>query len=92
MLEKCKNSLRISGNDFDIEVQDLIDECKSDLESEGIAKSKIVDTDPLIRRAIITYCKAFFGWDNPEREIFIQSYISQKNKLSLDSNYIGVII
>lgn len=87
MLESVKRALRVTISDFDEEIQDLIDAAKRDLEIAGVAKDKIVDTDKLIRRAIITYCKANFGYDNPEAERFQQSYDMLKMHLSLSSDY-----
>lgn len=90
MLESVKLALRITVSDFDEEIQDLIDAAKRDLEIAGVAKDKIVDTDKLIRRAIITYCKANFGYDNPEAERFQQSYDMLKQHLSLSYDYKAV--
>lgn len=87
MLESVKLALRVTISDFDEEIQDLIDAAKRDLEIAGVAKDKIVDTDKLIRRAIITYCKANFGYDNPEAERFQQSYDMLKQHLSLSYDY-----
>lgn len=87
MLESVKRALRVTVSDFDEEIQDLIDAAKRDLEIAGVDKDKIVDTDKLIRRAIITYCKANFGYDNPEAERFQQSYDMLKQHLSLSYDY-----
>jgi uncharacterized phage protein (predicted DNA packaging) len=87
MLESVKRALRVTISDFDEEIQDLIDAAKRDLEIAGVAKDKIVDTDKLIKRAIITYCKANFGYDNPEAERFQQSYDMLKQHLSLSYDY-----
>lgn len=87
MLESVKLALRVTVSDFDEEIQDLIDAAKRDLEIAGVAKDKIVDTDKLIKRAIITYCKANFGYDNPEAERFQQSYDMLKQHLSLSYDY-----
>lgn len=87
MLESAKNALRVSGNDLDEEVQDLIDAAKADLQFSGVLGEKIVEEDALIKRAIITYCKAYFGWDNPEADRFQKSYESLRNHLSLSAEY-----
>ena len=90
MLEKVKEALRVSGTDQDVEIQDLIEAAKADLKLSGINESKIVDTDPLIKRAIIVYCKAHFGYDDPKiTERFEQSYISLKQHLTLSIEYTG---
>lgn len=88
LLEKIKNALRVDGNDLDEEIQDLIDAAKADLVLSGLKESKIVDTDPLIIRAITTYCKANFGYDIPDAERYQQSYEMIKNHLSLSQEYI----
>ncbi|WP_027410365.1 head-tail connector protein [Anoxybacteroides tepidamans] len=85
MLESVKLALRVTISDFDEEIQDLINAAKRDL---GVAGVDVIDeTDPLIRRAIITYCKANFGYDNPEAERFQQSYDMLKQHLSLSYDY-----
>jgi len=85
MLESVKLALRVTVIDFDEEIQDLINAAKSDLSIAGV--DIINEDDPLIRRAIITYCKANFGYDNPEAERFQQSYDMLKQHLSLSYDY-----
>lgn len=90
MLQDVKDALRVSGNDLDIEIQDLIESAKADLILSGVNKDKIVNTDPLIKRAIIVYCKANFGYDDVNMaERFEQSYISLKHHLTLSTEYTG---
>jgi uncharacterized phage protein (predicted DNA packaging) len=85
MLESVKLALRVTISDFDEEIQGLIDAAKRDLSIAGV---DIIDEgDALIRRAIITYCKANFGYDNPEAERFQQSYDMLKQHLSLSYDY-----
>jgi len=43
--------------------------------------------DPLIKRAIIVYVKAHFGWNNPDAERLQQSYDMLKMHLSLSQEY-----
>lgn len=83
MLDKVKKYLRISHNELDDEVTDLINACKKDLEISGVASSSIDEVDPLIKRAIITYCKAHFGYNNPDYERLIKSYDLLKGHLAL---------
>lgn len=88
MIEEVKNSLRVNGSDLDIEVLDLIDAAKADLILSGVNKDKVLDTDPLIKRAIILYCKANFGYDDVNMaERFQQSYTSLKTHLTLSVEY-----
>lgn len=96
MLDKIKLSLRINNNAYDDEVLSLIEACKLDLKISGIASSLINDTDPLIKQAIISYCKGNFGYDNPDSEKFKQSYSLLKQHLAIayssDNNEIKNLI
>lgn len=87
MLEDVRDALRVSGTSLDTEIQDLIEAAKADLQLSGAHPSKIIDTDPLIKRAVVVYCKAHFGWDNPEADRFAQSYTMLKQHLALSAEY-----
>lgn len=88
MLQDVKDALRVSGNDLDTEILDLIDAAKADLILSGVHKDKVKDNDPLIKRAIIVYCKAHFGYEDPKlAERFEQSYESLKAHLALSVDY-----
>lgn len=88
MLNDVKDALRISGDDLNTEIQDLIDSAKADLKLSGVHESKLLDTDPLIKRAVIVYCKAHFGYDDPKvAERFEASYWSLKTHLTLSAEY-----
>lgn len=88
LLDDLKISLRIYSDDEDaeIELQDLIDAAKADLQLSGVLASKIIETDPLIKRAIILYCKAEYGYDEMGKQ-FALSYKSLKNHLTLCAEY-----
>ena len=90
ILDDIKTALRISrvNTAYDDEVQDLIDEAKADLALAGVASAKIDETDPLIKRAIRTYCKAHFGWNNPDADRLQIAYEMIRNHLSLSVDYI----
>lgn len=88
MLEDIKGSLRVDGTDLNAEIQDLIDAAKSDLILSGVNAEKVVDTDSLIKRAVILYCKANFGYEDINMSArFERSYISLKQHLSLSEEY-----
>lgn len=92
ILDDVKQALRISPTNtaFDVEIQDLIEASRLDMIQSGVSDLKANDdTDALIKRAIITYCKAHFGYDNPEADRFTQSYIMLKQHLALASDYNG---
>lgn len=83
MLEKVKLALRIKTTAFDEEIQDLIAAALADL---GIAGVTAPEDDPLITRAVITYCKLNFGEpDNPER--LQASYNEQKAQMQTATGY-----
>ncbi len=89
LLNDIRDVLR-AGPDHDKEIQDLINAAKAEMKSKGIAQSKIIETDPLIARAINCYCKANYGYDNPEADRFQQSYDSLVTHMSLSSDYVEV--
>ena len=90
MFEKIKQRVRLTTTAFDTEVQDLIDECKADLMLSGVLEEKIIDTDPLILRAVSTYCRAYYEGDNVKAERLQASYESIKTHLSLSADYAAV--
>lgn len=83
MLEEVKSALRISNTAYDKEIKDLIDACKIDLVTSGVASSYFSkDTfGALIKQAIILYCKAQFGFDNQDATRLNESYELLKQKL-----------
>lgn len=89
MLEDVKQALRIrsSQDGFDQEVQDLIEAAKMDLQQSGISAEKAESDDPLIKRAVITYCKGNFGIDNTKADQFNDAYVMLKQHLSLAGDY-----
>ena len=92
MLDSVKMSLRISNIAYDTEVQDLIDAAKMDMELVGIVTTSIVETDILIKRAIITYAKANFGLNNPDAEKLQMSYEMIRNHLSQNMEHNGGVV
>jgi hypothetical protein len=90
MLEIVKLALRIKTTAFDFdEITPIIDACKIDLKLAGV--NVIVDTDPLIQRAVVLYTKANFG-NNPDSEKYQKSYEMLKCSLSLAGDYNCVTI
>lgn len=84
MLEKVKLALRIVTNAFDDEIQDLISAALADLGIAGV--DNVEESDPLIIRAVITYCKANFG-EATEYERLKASYDEQKAQLQMATGY-----
>ena len=87
ILDDVKVTLRISNTAYDQEITDLINACKAELGLVGIMSQIILDTDMLIKRCIITYCKVNFGWNNPDAERFQESYDMILNHIALSRDY-----
>lgn len=85
LLQKVKAALRLTTDDEGIneEVQTLIAAAKADLLSTGIG----LENDPLFELAVMIYCKANFGFDNPEAERFFDAYESIKHKMMNTAEY-----
>lgn len=85
MLDAVKLAMRpaIRTTAYDSDILDLIEAAKADLEVAGI----LVDAGkPLIRRAIITYCRLNFGMpENPD--LLKASYDEQKAQLQTATGY-----
>lgn len=85
MLDKVKMALRITTKAFDTEITDLINAACGDLGIVGVS-AESTTTDPLLIRAIITYCRANFG--TPEDYDRLKaSYDEQKAQLISCTGY-----
>lgn len=85
MLNKVKLALRVTTDAFDSEISDLIDAACADLGLVGVDSSAQTD-DPLLIRAITTYCKAHFGAPD-EYDRLKASYDEQKAQLITATGY-----
>jgi hypothetical protein len=104
LLNQIKQSLRITADNtaFDDEISDLILQCIADLEGSGVSppsfnsygeideSGNTIDTitDGNIRQAIILFCKAYFGIDNPDKAFFVDRYHFKKAQLLNQSAYL----
>ena len=86
MLDKVKLALRITTDAFDAELTDLIAAALLDLGIAGVNEFESTTTDALIIRAVITYCKLYFG-EPDEYEHLKVSYDEQKAQLSMATGY-----
>ena len=84
MLEEAKKILRLFTDVYDGEITDLINACKVDLRLAGVIN--IDEGDPLIKRAILTYAKANFGFDD-NSESFQRRYDALKLQLRESGEY-----
>ena len=87
MIDKVRNALRTSVTDnlaLNEELQDLIDAAKLDLGIAGVVVPQTVD--PIVTKAIITYCKLSFGLPE-DYDRLKRSYDEQKAQLSNATGY-----
>lgn len=84
LLEKVKTALKVTTNDFDAEIEELMSACLLDLGIAGV--TNVATTDALIVRAVCTYCRA--NWGSPmDYDKLKASYDEQKAQLSMSANY-----
>ena len=84
MLSKVKLALRIVTNVFDSELSDLISAALLDLGVAGVTETS--ESDALIVRAVITYCKMNFGQPD-DYDRLKASYDEQKAQLATCTGY-----
>lgn len=84
ILAKVKMALRITTNAFDDELTDLISAALEDMGIAGVVIDD--DTDAIIVRAVITYCKMSFGLPE-DYDKLKKSYDEQKAQLSNATGY-----
>lgn len=88
LIDEVKTELSVSGDDFNVSIQGLIDAVKLEMESKGLDKTKIVDTDPLVKQAIILYCKANFRYGDVQMaERFQNRYDMTLNHMLISGMY-----
>ena len=86
MLDKVKLALRITTNALDSEIADLIDAALADLGIAGVVN--LDNADPLIIRAVVTYCKVNFGSpEDGEYDRLKAAYDEQKAQLQTATGY-----
>jgi uncharacterized phage protein (predicted DNA packaging) len=90
LLPAVKTALRVSHNALDSEIDELISAARKDLYESGvgeIASNATDNIDPLIKRAIIVYCKAQFLANDKNAERYQIAYDLMKTHLALASDY-----
>ena len=87
ILAKVKLALRITTDDFDTELTDMINACLADLGIAGVTETDT--TNALLIRAICTYCKYHFGDMNGVEmlERLKASYDEQKAQMQMATGY-----
>ena len=83
-LPAVKMALRVTTNAYDSELNTLINAALLDMGIAGVTNDD--DTDALVLRAIITYCRLNFGKPD-DYDRLKASYDEQKAQLSMSSGY-----
>lgn len=88
LIDDIHVNLRLSTGDFDAaELEPLMAACRRDLELAGVAPAVANDdSDPLIARAIVLYCKAHFGYGT-DGERYKEAYDSIRRTLAHSQAY-----
>jgi hypothetical protein len=91
MLELVKTALRITTTAYDTELNFLISAALDDLERGGVMPEVLVittetDLAPLVKRAVITYCKMNFGLPE-DYDKLKASYDEQKAQLGTATGF-----
>lgn len=84
MLDKVRLALRITSTAYDEDLQGLIEAGLADLGIAGVLSENV--TDPLIQRAVITYCRCNFG-SPADYDRLKRSYDEQKAQLQTATGY-----
>lgn len=85
LVTKAKAACRVTTSFYDDEITDLVNAALADLPLGGVTET--IDTDdPLIIRAVCTYCKMNLG--NPENYDRLKaSYDEQKSQLGTATGF-----
>ena len=84
MVEKVKRTLRLTTDVFNEDIEDLINAALGDLGIAGV--DNLDEADPMIIRAVETYCKLHFG-EPEDFDRLKRSYDEQKAQLSTNTRY-----
>jgi hypothetical protein len=89
LIDAAKSDLKLSGVNINKTITETITPEPTE-ENPNLEPVEIQVMDPLIKRAIIIYVKANFGWNNPDAERLQQSYNMLKSHLALSQEYAEV--
>lgn len=90
LLDDVKVACRVASTAFDNELTDLISSALDDMGITDIKPELLVDSnpDPLIKQAVITYCRMNFGFQSDTYYSRLKaSYDEQKAQLLMSSQY-----
>ena len=84
LLDDVKLALRVTTNAFDSELLEIVLAAQSDLGIAGVTNIEM--SDPIVKRAIITYCRVNFGTPD-DYDRMKRSYDEQKAQLSTHTGH-----
>lgn len=89
LIMAVRTALRITSIDYNDEIDALIDAAVVDLLISGVSAAAVQADAPaaLVKQAIILYCKAEFGLDNPDSEKYMASFRSLESHLAMSAEY-----
>lgn len=85
LLQEVKTALRIKTVAFDTEITSLIESALLDLGVAGVVWPNN-EIDPLVKRAVITYCRVHFGTPD-DYDRMKRSYDEQKAQLATNTGH-----
>lgn len=90
LLDDVKQACRVTSDAYNNELTDLIASALADIGITDVKGAVLVSTDPdpLVKRAILTYCKLNFGEvEDGKYDRLKASYDEQKAQLLMSGNY-----
>ena len=85
MLDALKLALRVSTDAYDAELNSLIAAGLGDLGLAGVIPPAV--DDPLVMRAVITYCRIHFGSPASDYDKLVRAYETMKAQLMSATGY-----
>lgn len=85
MLEAVKRALRLRTDAYNEELLDMIAAAQKDLALAGVTMAD-AETNALMRRAIVTYCRMHFGSPD-DYDRLKASYDEQKAQMQMATGY-----
>lgn len=76
LLDDVRVALRVTHEMTDVEIQGYIDMAFADMSRVGIRQSLLdpESPNPMVRHAVVMFCKGSYGFDNSEGERFLMAY------------------
>ena len=84
ILNDIKAAIRVKSDSSNIEVEDMIQACKKELEIKGVYVKD--ETEPLAKQAIKLYCKGHYGYDE-NAEKFLNAYEKLSDSMALSGDF-----